>query len=111
MVPEARDYVLADRLANFSLYRSHRAATACLALSLRSSAVMFAARARPPFLAPLRPKATAAAFFFFCLGMVDIIRARLRKSQLFVLTYTYPRTYNSRIESKGPNDWTSLRPF
>jgi len=98
MVSEAGDYVLAGRLlANFSLYRSHRAATACLALSLRSSAVIFAARARPPFLAPLRPKATAAAFFFFCLGMAEIIRARLRRSQPFTLTYTYPRTYNSLI--------------
>jgi hypothetical protein len=107
MVPEARDYVLADRLASFSRYRSHRAATACLALSLRSSAVMFAARARPPFLAPLRPKATAAGFFFFSLGMAAIIRARLRISQLFVLTYTCPRTYNSSIESKGPNGCNS----
>jgi hypothetical protein len=39
----------------FSLYRSHPAATACLALSLRSYGVILAARARPPFLAPLRP--------------------------------------------------------
>ena len=87
---------------NFSLYRCHRAATACLALSLRSSAVMLAARARPPFLAPLRPKATAAAFFFFCLGMVEIIRARLRRSQPFTLTYTCAGTYNALIENQRP---------
>ena len=86
--------------ANFFLYRSHRAATACLALSLRSSAVMLAARARPPFLAPLRPKATAAAFFFLCLGMSGIIRARLRKVNRLGLTSTYPRTYNLGIETR-----------
>src|SRR5438132_11038289 len=86
--------------AIFFLCRSQRAVTACLALSLRSSGVMLAARARPPFLAPLRPKATAAAFFFFCLGMSNIIRARLRRVNQFRLTYTYPRTYNLGIETR-----------
>ena len=86
--------------ASFSLYLAHRASTACLALALRSSGVIAAARARPPFLAPLRPKATAAAFFFFCLGMSNIIRARLRRVNHFRLTYTYPRTYNLGIETR-----------
>src|SRR5438132_10661477 len=86
--------------AIFFLCRSQRAVTACLALSLRSLAVMLAARARPPFLAPLRPKATAAAFFFLCLGMSGIIRARLRKVNTILLTSTYPRTYNLGLETR-----------
>jgi hypothetical protein len=40
-----------------------RARAAFLALAARSSAVMLAARAGPPFLPPLRPRATAAGFF------------------------------------------------
>lgn len=43
----------------------HRATTAFRAASLRSSAVIAAALAGPPFFPPLRPRATAAGFFFF----------------------------------------------
>jgi hypothetical protein len=42
---------------------AHRAKTAFRALSLRSSGVILAARAGPPFLPPFRPRATAAGFF------------------------------------------------
>jgi hypothetical protein len=91
----------------FSLYLAHRAATACLALSLRSSGVMLAARARPPFLAPLSPSATAAGFFFFGLGMSGIIRARLRTSQPPSLTYTCPRTYNLGARRKAQTALTA----
>jgi hypothetical protein len=48
---------------------AHLAVTAFLALSLRSSAVMLAALAGPPFKPPLRPKATAYGFFFLGVGM------------------------------------------
>src|SRR5947209_146855 len=41
----------------------HRARAAFRALSARSSAVSFLARAFPPFNPPKRPSATAAAFF------------------------------------------------
>src|ERR1035438_5277518 len=46
-----------------SLAFAQRARTAFLALSLRCSGVIFAARAGPPFLPPLRPNATAYGFF------------------------------------------------
>jgi len=44
---------------------SQRAITAFRAATLRSSAVIEAARALPPLSPPLRPKATAIGFFFF----------------------------------------------
>jgi hypothetical protein len=47
----------------FAFAFAHRTKTALRALSLRSSGVILAARAGPPFLPPLRPKATAAGFF------------------------------------------------
>ncbi len=47
-------------LTFFFFTRAQRALTAFRALSLRSSAVMLAARAGPPFKPPLRPKDTAA---------------------------------------------------
>lgn len=53
--------------ASFSASRlafSHLACTALRALSLRSSAVIFAALAGPPFRPPRRPSMTAAGFFF-----------------------------------------------
>src|SRR5207245_2037492 len=40
---------------------------ALLALCVRSSAVSFFASAFPPFNPPSRPRATAAAFFFFAM--------------------------------------------
>ena len=52
-----------------ALTRAHRAFTAFLALSLRSSAVMLAALAGPPFRPPLRPNATAYGFFFCGFGI------------------------------------------
>ena len=56
-------------LTFFFFTRAQRAFTAFLALSLRSSAVMLAARAGPPFKPPLRPKDTAAGFFLCVFGM------------------------------------------
>jgi hypothetical protein len=49
---------------------AHRARAAFRALAARSSAVMLAARAGPPFLPPLRPRATAAGFLRFAMGPV-----------------------------------------
>lgn len=56
----------------FSLVFDHRAKTAFRALSLRCFGVNAAARAGPPLIPPLRPRTTAAGFFFVgvCLGMV-----------------------------------------
>ena len=42
---------------------AHRARAAFRALAARSSGVILAARAGPPFFPPLRPSATAAGFF------------------------------------------------
>ena len=42
---------------------AQRAVTAFLALSLRCSGLILAARAFPPIFPPLRPRATAAGFF------------------------------------------------
>jgi len=58
-----------------ALVLAHLATTAFRALSLRCSAVSLVARAGPPFMPPLRPKATAAAFF---LAMFHILRDRSR---------------------------------
>jgi hypothetical protein len=51
---------------------AHRAWTALRALSLRSSGVILAARAAPPFLPPFRPSATAAGFFRFAMPIVYV---------------------------------------
>ena len=64
------------------VFFAHRACTALRAALLRSSAVMAAALAGPPFLPPLRPRATAAGFFFFV--MLDNIRERPRKNKLTI---------------------------
>ena len=66
---------LAQVQAVLALYLAHRARTAFLALSLRSSGVMAAALANPPCFAPRLPRATACGFFRF-LSMLVIIRAR-----------------------------------
>ena len=58
---------------------------------------MFVARARPPFLAPLRPKATAASFFFFCLGMAGLyVPAFVNEAMtvLFALTEFHDVSFN-----------------
>jgi hypothetical protein len=55
-----------------ALRLAHRASTAFLALSLRSSGVMAAARAGPPFLPPLRPRATAAGSFRFAMSLLYV---------------------------------------
>ena len=49
---------------------AHRASAAVLALTARSSGVMRAARASPPFRPPRRPSAWAARFFRFSMGGV-----------------------------------------
>ena len=46
---------------------AHRASTALRAISLRCSAVSFAARILPPLEPPIFPKATACAFFFLAI--------------------------------------------
>jgi hypothetical protein len=51
---------------------AHLAWTALRALSERSSGVMFAARARPPFLPPSRPSATAAVFLRFAMASLYV---------------------------------------
>src|SRR5437763_8117205 len=51
-----------------SLRAPHLASAALRALSARSSGVIFAARAFPPFTPPNFPRATAAAFFSFSGG-------------------------------------------
>jgi hypothetical protein len=52
---------------------AQRAMTALLALSLRSSVVILAARAGPPLRPPLRPNATAYGFFlFFATGLLYV---------------------------------------
>src|SRR2546422_11389379 len=51
-------------------WRSHRAMTALRAASLRSSGVIAAALAKPPFFPPLRPSATAAGFFLFVMPQI-----------------------------------------
>jgi len=57
----------------------HLARTALRALQLRSSAVMEAALAGPPFFPPRRPRATACSFFFS--AMNKNIRERSRGSK------------------------------
>lgn len=57
----------------FSLAFAQRETTAFLALSLRSSGVIFAARAGPPFRPPLRPNATAYGFLrFFAMALLYV---------------------------------------
>jgi hypothetical protein len=51
---------------------AHLAKTAFRALALRSSGVIFAARAGPPLSPPLRPRATAAGSFSCVLVCDDI---------------------------------------
>ena len=51
-----------DQSALSAFTRAQRAFTALRALALRSSGVILAARAGPPFIPPLRPRATAAGF-------------------------------------------------
>jgi len=63
---------------------AHRASTAFLALSLRCSAVNFAALAGPPFFPPLRPSATAAGFFRFATFSVYV--SGHEKVNTFLLT-------------------------
>ena len=53
-----------------ALSRFHLAVTALRAASLRSSAVIAAALAGPPFFPPLRPRATAAGFFRFAMQQI-----------------------------------------
>lgn len=64
---------------------SHLALTAFRALSLRSSAVMLAALAGPPFSPPLRPKATAYGFFFLVCGMVGVYVTALENKSIIFL--------------------------
>src|SRR5580698_1586962 len=58
------------RYWGFAFDLAHRTKTALRALSLRSSGVILAARAGPPFLPPLRPRATAAGFFLLFATLV-----------------------------------------
>src|SRR5258708_6436386 len=58
---------------------AHRARTAFLALALRCSGVILAARAGPPFLPPFRPRATAAGFLF--LAMVPVYVSALESHE------------------------------
>jgi hypothetical protein len=73
-------------LAFFFFTLAQRAFTAFLALSLRSSAVMLAALAGPPFKPPLRPRATAAAFFFCVVGIRKAYVTAHAKTSIIVLT-------------------------
>jgi hypothetical protein len=70
---------------------SQRAITAFRALSLRSWAESFLARAFPPFSPPNRPSSCAALFFFFTIA-VYIEESQLLQTGLFfhffALTYT-----------------------
>lgn len=66
-------------------FAAHRATAAFLALAARSSGVMLAARAGPPFLPPLRPRATAAGFFRF--AMAGLCQTAHGGSSRFHLTY------------------------
>ena len=52
---------------------AQRALTALVALALLCAGVRLAARASPPFNPPLRPRATAALFFFMTLVYVTAL--------------------------------------
>jgi len=70
-----RPWVYLSAGCSFALTLAHLVKTAFLALSLRSSTVMLAARAGPPFLPPFLPRATAYGFFRF-FAIYIIVRER-----------------------------------
>src|SRR5262245_42942717 len=96
---------------------SHRAKTALRAASLRASGLIYAALTGPPFFPPLRPRATAAGFFFF---INENIRERTRKIKLtirersrIILLMTNTREARAveiadkfRIVNDGQYQWT-----
>src|SRR5712692_2208201 len=68
---------------------------------------MLAARARPPFLPPRRPSATAAAFFRF--GMRPLYVSGYERQDRIPLTYTYALTYTRGMDNKNPEPLVTTR--